>query len=388
MDQQIDHEPPGLSHTVSANTSRVAKALRFGRKNPFAAFMAMAALLFGIYFSVVHPPLYTATTQFSIRGKENTQPASVLAAFIPSGGSGGISEAIAVREHIHSPAMLSELDARHDLRAHYSGFRLDPLNRISAKASPEDLLAFHRKRIDVVLDREASILKVVVRAYDPQMAYDLAGSILTLSENYVNDISTSVRDATLSDARDEVRKAEEEVREIRLQLAFFRNTTGEIDPTQTGAATVSAIVDLESSISNLRADRASQLASLRADAPQVKQIEARIATLERQADDRRRELASTGAGGSLAGLLQEYEGLVIQREYAETRLTAALTALDNARQLADQRERFVVPIVAPTLPTEATEPRRMASFLLAMVLSVIGFGIVAYTIAGINDHDR
>ena len=355
---------------------------------PFTTFTALSSIVFALYFGIIHPALYVSTTQFSIRGKEIGQPSSVFAAFIPSGPSGGISEAIAVREHIHSPAMLVQLNEQHELHEHYAKFRVDPFHRLSTNASPEDLLTFYRKRIDVVLDREASILKVVVSAYNPQVSFDIASSIAGLSEDYVNEISARGREATLADASADVTAAELDVRDVRLQLALFRNNTGEIDPAQTGAAIVSAIVDLESSITNLRAELASQLASLRADAPQVKQIEARIAALERQAADRRRELASTNTGDTLAGLLQEYEGLVIQREYAETRLTAALTALDNARQLADQRERFVVPIVAPTLPTEATEPRRFASFLLAMVLSIIGYGIVAYTIAGINDHDR
>lgn len=367
---------------------RRAAATRFVRKHPFLAFLGLAAAVFAVYFGVVHPPVYVATTQFSIRGKETTQPASVLASFIPTGSSGGISESIAVREYIHSPQMMQLLDARHDLRGLFSAFRLDPLNRISADASPEDLLAFYRKRIDVVLDREASILKVVVHAYEPQSAHDIAASIVELSEDYVNELSTRVREATLSDAREEVEKAGDEVREVRLQLASFRNRSGELDPAQRGAATVGALIELEGKITELRAERASQLASLRADAPQVKQVEARIAALEAQAADQRQALASTGENSTLAGVLREYEGLVIQREYAETRLTAALAALDNARQLADQRERFVVPIVAPTVPTEATEPRRLASFVLAMVLSIIGYGIVGYTIAGINDHDR
>ncbi|MEM1409661.1 MAG: hypothetical protein AAGG79_02820, partial [Pseudomonadota bacterium] len=320
-------------------------------------------------------------------GKENGQPTSVLSAFIPAGGSGGISESIAVREYIHSAQMLDMLDERHSLRELYSRFRLDPFARVSRKASMEDLTAFYRKRIKVSLDREASILRVEVHSYTPQSAFAIAQSIVEFSEDYVNDLSARIREATLADARTEVSKAEDDVRDVRLQLAAFRNRSGEIDPAQTGAATVGALVSLESNITELRAELASQLAINRPDSPQVRVTEARIASLERQASAQRQALASD-EDGTLAELLKEYEALFIQREYAETRLTAALTALDNARQLADQRERFVVPIVAPALPTEATEPHRIASFLLAVILAVIGYGIVAYTIAGINDHDR
>ena len=284
--------------------------------------------------------------------------------------------------------MLKQLDERHDIRALYAGFRLDPLNRVPRDASPEDFLSFYRKRVKVSLDREASILRVSVHSYTAQSSYDLAGSIAEFSETFVNELSTRVREATLADARVEVSTAEAEVKDVRLELARFRNQSGELDPAQSGAASVGAIIQLEGSVAQLRGELASLLATRQPDSPQVQVLNARIAGLEQQARDQRRALASSGDDDTLAALLQDYEGLLIQREYAETRLTAALGALDAARQLADQRERFVVPIVAPVLPTEATEPRRFAKFVLAMVLSVIGYGIVAYTIAGINDHDR
>jgi BexC/CtrB/KpsE family polysaccharide export inner-membrane protein len=367
---------------------RMQRLRQFVLKHPFAAFMAAATLVFGVYFGLIHPPVYVAETQFSIRGKENGAPSSMFSALIPTGGAGGISESIAVREFIHSPQMFEELDERHGLRELYARFRLDPLNRLGSDASLEDALSFYADRVKVALDREASILKVQVHSYTAPSAFNIATSIVDISEDYVNDLSERVREATLADARSEVAKAEDEVREVRLALASFRNRSGELDPAARGAASVSALIALEGNITQLRGELASQLAIRRSDAPQVQEIEARIESLERQAAVQRRELASAGQNGTLAGVLEEYEGLVIQREYAETRLTAALTALDSARQLADQRERFVVPIVAPTQPTEPTEPRRLASFLLALVLSVIAYGVVNYTIAGINDHDR
>ncbi|GGY53976.1 hypothetical protein [Parvularcula lutaonensis] len=383
------HDPkPAMANEGDRHSRLFARLLDKAKRRPFLAYLAVAAVVFGVYFGLLHPPMYVSTTQFSIRGKDSGQQASVLSAFIPSGGSGGISESIAVREYIHSPQMLALLDEQHDLRGLYSRFRLDPLNRISARASTEDFVAFYRDRVKVSLDREASILKVEVHSYTPESAFDVARSIVRFSEDYVNDLSARVREATLADAREEVEKAGDEVRDVRLELAAFRNRSGELDPTASGAATVGALVGLEADITRLRGELASQLAVTREDAPQVQVIKAQIASLERQAADQRRALASNAEDGTLAELLQEYEGLVIQREYAETRLTAALTALDNARQLADQRERFVVPIVAPVMPTESTEPRRFASFMLAMILAVIAYGIVAYTIAGINDHDR
>ncbi|NNU16766.1 hypothetical protein HK107_10585 [Parvularcula sp. ZS-1/3] len=383
---QVTHQRlPGLQRPSMTR----AEALAFVKKRPFASFFGTCFVLFGLYFGLIHPPVYVAETQFSIRGKDSgPASSSLLSTFIPNSGTGGISESVAVREYIQSPQMLENLNQENDLRSLYARFRIDPLNRLPRSASSEDFLTFYRNRIDVFLDREASILRVRVQSYTAQSAYDMAGDIVRFSENYVNDLSERVREATLDDARTQVEIAQGDVTDIRLAMASFRNTSGELDPAATGAAEVSALIALDADITLLKSQLASQLAINRADAPQVRSIEAQISSLERQAAERRASLASSSEDDTLAALLREYEGLVIDREYAETRLTAAMASLDSARQLANQRERFVVPIVAPTMPTVATEPRRFARFCLAMILSILAYGVVNYTIAGINDHDR
>lgn len=365
------------------------EALEFLKKRPFASFFATCFAVFGLYFGIIHPPIYVAETQFSIRGKDASSPAGTLfSAFVPNSGSGGISESVAVREYIQSPQMVEMLNQENDLRSLYASFRIDPLNRLPKSASNEEFLVFYRNRIKVFLDREASILRVRVTSYTAQSAYDIAGGIVRFSENYVNDLSERVREATLDDARTQVEIAQSDVTDIRLAMASFRNSSGELDPAATGAAEVSALIALDADITLLKSQLASQLAINRSDAPQVRSIEAQISSLERQAAERRASLASSSEDDTLAAVLREYEGLVIEREYAETRLTAAMASLDSARQLANQRERFVVPIVAPTMPTVATEPRRFSRFCLAMILSILAYGVVNYTIAGINDHDR
>ncbi|MEO1043427.1 MAG: hypothetical protein AAFX52_14185 [Pseudomonadota bacterium] len=359
----------------------------FARRHPFFVVAPIAAIVLAFYYGLLAAPVYVSETQISIRGKDSAPQPTLLSAFVSTGGSGGLSESVAVLEYIHSAPMLQDLSKQIDLFAHYTAFRIDPFSSISKRSSQEQYLNFYRKRVAVILDREAAIVKVEVNAYSPEMALQTAQAIVTLSEEYVNDLSARIRDETLKDARDEFARAQDEVRDVRLSLAEFRNRSGELDPASRGSASVSALISLEGDITRLRGELASQLAINREDAPQVQAIEAQIRSLEGQVEDQRRRLASDNSNGTLAEVLREYEGLVIQREYAETRLTAALAALDGARQLAAQRERFVVPIVDPVLASQATKPRRFASFCLGMLMVLIGYGIIRYTIAGIGDHD-
>lgn len=371
--------------TVAASLKE--RSLRLARSHPILPVLCLLAAVSAFYFALIAAPVFVSSTQISIRGKESAPSTGLLGAFLPTSGSGGLSESVAVREFIHSPQMFEQLETRHDLREHYGSFRLDGFNSISRKASNEAFLEFYRNRVDVTLDREAAILAIDVNAFDADTALSVANSIVELSENYVNDLSARIREATLADATAELAGAAEDIRTVRLQLAEFRNRSGELDPASRGAGTVASLIALEADITRFRSELASQLTINQPDAPQIREIEARIESLERQAQAQRLQLASEGGDGTLAEVLLEYEGLVIEREYAETRLTAALAALDGARQLADQRERFVVTIVDPVLPSVATRPRRWAGFIFSLLVGIIGYGIVRYTVAGIMDHD-
>lgn len=388
MDGSNPLESPFVS---KVQTRPLRKALQLAvataKRRPFLSYLTVVGLALGIYYFVVAAPVFVSSTQISIRGKDSGGQSTVLSAFIPSSGSGGISESVAVREYIHSPQMIEALDEQIQIREHFSKLRVDPFAQISSNAPIEEFQAFFKRRVKVTLDREAAILRIDVHAYSPKVSLEIAENIVALSESYVNALSTRIREETLRDAREELDVAADSVRDVRLTLADFRNSSGELDPASRGAASVSALIALEGDITRLRAELASQLAITRADAPQVQVIEAQIESLARQAEDQRRLLASENNDGTLAEVLQDYEGLVIEREYAETRLTSALAALDAARQLADQRERFVVTIVEPVLPGKAVEPRRLAEFCLRMVMAIIGFGIVGYAVAGIRDHE-
>lgn len=369
-------ELPGLSRQATA----------LARSRPFLAYLAAATLLFGVYYGLIATPLYVSQTQFAIRTKEVAAPQSFLSSLVGAGG-GGIGESIAVTEYLRSHEILDQLDQRHQLRRLYSRFRLDPFSTMARDADEETFLDFYRDMVTIQLDREANKIELHVRSFDPDSALAITTSILELAEDYINHISQRVRDETLRMAQDELNAARAHVLGVRLDMARFRNATGDLDPIQSGSAAVKATMELEGEVTKLRGELASLLTYSQEGAAQVQQLRARISSLEAQIVDQRRSLASSGVDSTLAEQLVEYEGLLVEREYSEKRLVAAMAALDVARTVAEQRERFIVPVVKPYRPDVATEPRRLSSFALAMLLALVGYGIVMFTIAGIRDHE-
>lgn len=378
----------GGAQAAKTRTRLLNRIRAFAKVRPFIATLTVSAVIFGLYFFVIAAPLYVSTAQFSIRGKEGGNSSGLLASLaLPGGGGGGVAESIAVSEYIRSHDILNSLDTRLQLRKIYSKFRLDPFAVLSRDASPESFLKFYRGHIRLQLDREANITTLTVESYDPQSAHAMAEQIMELSEAFVNDISGRVREATLSEARRVVEFSRQSLSDLRDSLAEFRNRTGQLDPTQAGAGIAQQLMALQGDVVRQQAKLDSMLTVVQADSPKVKEARAQIESLQQQIKEYRDALASTNVNDTLAKDLKEYERLLTERTYAEQRMQAALASLDQARLLANQRERFVVRIVDPNIPSTPTRPRRIAMFLLSMTLVTIGYGIVYFAIAGVRDHE-
>jgi capsular polysaccharide transport system permease protein len=365
-----------------------ARARAISTSRPFVAFVIISALVMGIYYFLVAAPLYVSTTSLQVRGREAPAAAAggLLDAIGATGGGSTSTDMAALNQYVMSYDMANKLDQRFHLRNVYSQFRPDLLHWLRPGASREAYLGFHRKMIRVRVDRDSQTLTVEVRSFDPVMAQKIAQAIMEISADYINGLSTQVRRDTLRSSEQELKKAQEAAKQARLAMTAYRASTGLIDPTASAAATSAGMASMQQEILQSRAEMAQLLSFNTPSNPQIRQLKARIAGLEEQIAAEQGRVSNTGARDSIAQRLREFEGLMINSEYADKQLVAALTAYDGAKSLASQRERFIVPVIAPNLPQTASQPKRLMSFFEAMFVLVAVYGIVALAIAGIRDH--
>jgi capsular polysaccharide transport system permease protein len=382
------YQPPRQrrSPTGQVLTDLGGRLRGIGGSRPFLAYMVLVGLAAAIYYFFVAAPVYVSNTSYSVRGRQQMQQPTVIATITGGAGSTDLAEISEVADFVKSPEMLAQLEKRLKLRAHYSAPRLDPFNRLSPKASNEDFLRFYRKMVLVRPDRESFITRIEVRAFDAKTANAVANAILQISADYVDGLSTRIRNDTLRTAERELLKAENDVRQTRLNLTRYRASTGLVNPSTNASATGSTIHSLEQNLLSANAELAQLTTYSTENAPQVRQVRARIAELRRQIAAEQQRLASSSQPNTIANRLYEYEGLEVQSEYAEKRLVAALEAYDQARAIANQRERFLVPVVTPNYPDSPTLPNRILNFLETVLIAAALYAIVALAIAGVRDH--
>lgn len=369
-----------------------ARVRSMSTSRPFFAFVVIAAVVLGTYYFFLAAPLYVSEASFSIRGRsEPSAGASLLQSIGGAVGGGGNSsptstDTAELQTYVQSYEMANKLDQQFHLRDIYSQPRLDFLNWLPKSASRDAYLAFYRKMIHVSIDRDTNLINVKVKAFDPKTAQILASAILRMSADYLNELSATVRRDTLRSSEAELTDAENKVREARLAMTNYRASTGTLDPMATAISTSTGISAMQQEVLELKAELTSLEAFNQPNSPAVLSTVAKIRGLQQQIASQQARIANTKASDSITERLKTYEGLQIASEYADRQLVAALSSYDSARTIANERERYVVPAVAPNLPDEPTEPHRLASFLEALLVLVAVYGIVALAIAGVRDH--
>jgi len=73
---------------------------------------------------------------------------------------------------------------------------------------------------------------------------------------------------------------------------------------------------------------------------------------------------------------------------AELRLTAAQQALASAEGAANQQNVFIVPISAPSYPTETTSPERLFNIISITVVAGIVYAVGFLMWSNVRDHRK
>ncbi|MDO5633109.1 MAG: hypothetical protein Q4G22_14940 [Paracoccus sp. (in: a-proteobacteria)] len=319
---------------------------------------------------------YASYVGFSVRSESAAAPGELLGGLGNMLGVSGNSttDSDILYKFMTSHDLVSRVNQRLDLRAIWSKAPGDPVFGYHGDASLEDLRRNWERKVRVYFDNGMIDLRVL--AFDPADAQAISQAIMDESTDMINDLNAVAREDTLRYARAEVEQAVERVKQARQDMNAFRNLHQMVDP----AADVQMQSGIVASLQGQLAESLISLAMLKSNAqpndPRVSQAELRIATIREQIEDERRKLgSSTSSGEVLSDVVGQYEGLLVDRQFAEQTYTATLAALDVAQAEARRQSRYLAAYVRPTLAQQAEYPER------AKLLGIIsGFLLLSWLI--------
>jgi len=363
------------------------KLLSAMKRNRILAAAAIACLVTIVYWSLVASDRYVSEATLIIQRTDLNESKS-LDVGVLLGGSSTVNrpEQLLLRNYMLSRDMLSKLDAKLHLRAHYSDARRDPLSRLWSKdTSQERFYDYYLSRVTVDYDEYSGVLVVRAQAFDPRMAQAITRMLVAEGETAMNDMAHAL-------AQDQVNFIQKQVGDLAARYAatrqavlHYQNTHGMLAPDELAAHLNGAIDALQAKRTELQTRRTAELAYLAPQAPGIVELDSQIAAVDAQISAERARLAAP-TGSTLNSKVEEYQRLQLEAGFAQDVYKTALTALERGRVEATRDLKKVTLLESPTLPEQPVQPRRLYNITVFILMTLLLAGIAHLLAAIIRDH--
>lgn len=389
---------PKPAPVVSLDTSRhasVARARPMRRHYflvvSFFAMVLLPALIVIGYLYFLASDRYASQAAFSVH-KEDSSGAMEMLGGLPALGvtSGMTPDADILYQFIQSQRMVEMVDAKLDLRAILGAtYASDPVFSLNPSASLEDLVKYWEQIVSLIYEPDTGIISLETTAFAPDDSQNIARIILEESSTLINRLSKISRDDTINQARAELDIAAARLKETRLEMSKFRDLEQIIDPTADFAGQMGVISALQQSLATAMIRRDLLVGTTTSNDQRMLQAQREIEAIEARIDDERTKVGARTAnrdGDVLSRIVGEYEGLLVDREFAETSYLAALATYDGAVAEARRKSRYLAVHIDPTRAETAIYPRRLTLSLVATAFLMMAWALFSLTVYSIRDR--
>jgi capsular polysaccharide transport system permease protein len=356
-------------------------------------FVLIPSLAATVYYTFIAANQYAVEVRFAVRGLDSAGGPDLLGMFTGAATSGStLTDAYILMDYIHSKEILLRMSEEFDVQKVFNHPNADFWAAFSSPGAPTEVfLEYWKRMVRTSLDSSSRILTVEVRTFDPDDAVKVAQSILGLSEKLVNELSERSRQDAVHSANQEVARTEDRLRRSGEALRAFREKQQDIDPALTAQANLQRLSAIQSQINEARARLASQRSYMQETAPPVQFTLTQIKALEQQLKSERERLGkgeetlSTG-NSTLSGVVEDYQALLLEQEFAQKAYISAQSSLERARVTADQQQRYLGTFVPPRRPETAIYPTRIIDIVVFLALNLILWAIGVLAVYAVRDH--
>lgn len=392
---QTNQEKPGVAgRTKIMPPARPAfmKRRHFGLIASFLIVVVAPLLVVTFYLWAIAEDQYSSVAGFTVRKEDDTGASELIGGLAQLTGSSGTSDSDILYEYILSQTLVREIDAQVGLRKHFSAYwGKDPAFALWPDASIEDLEWFWQRVVRVSYDQSSGLIEVRVLAFLPDKARQIATEIIRKSQDMINMLNVQAREDAMRYALADLDDAVARLKRAREALTEFRTRTQIVDPDADIQGRMGVMNNLQQQLAESLIEFDLLQETTNAGDPRLEQARRRIAVIRDRIADERKSFATDTVGNTPSGedypsLLAEYEGLVVDREFAEESYRAALAAVDVARAKASRQSRYLATYVEPTLAETSEYPQRFVIAGLAALFLVLSWSVMALVYYSIRDR--
>ena len=356
----------------------------------FVLFVAIPISMGALYLWTRAADQYASRVAFSVRKEEQGSAIELLGGITQLSGSSS-SDTDILFAYLSSQELVSRVDAEVDLRAIWSRVPVaqDPIFAFDPEGTIEDLQSHWSRKISIIYDSGTGLIDLRVRAFAAEDAQRVAAAILAECAAMINDLSRIAQQDSIRFTREELAEAVDRLKAARRALTEFRNRTQIVDPSIDTQNQMGLLVTLQKQLAEALIDYDLLEETTRQNDPRIAQAKRRIEVIRSRISSERRNLGLGEDGESdqaFASLVGEYEGLIVDREFAETAYTAALAAQDSALAEVRRQSRYLAAHVKPTLAQKAEYPERIKLLLLLSLMCFFGWSILCLVYYSLRDR--
>ncbi|WP_114965071.1 capsule biosynthesis protein [Alkalilacustris brevis] len=333
-------------------------------------FVVLPTLLAAYYYAVMATPLYTTQSEFVIQQADSPNPAAGGLAGMFSGTALATSQdSVTVQSYLQSRDAMRRLDSDLGFRAHFSQPELDPLLRLAPDATLEAAYRLYQKMVRIGYDPSEGIIRMEVRATDPETSTAFSRALLSYAEEQVDRLTQRLRADQMSGARESYEEAEARMQAAQERVVELQERYSVLSSDVEVSLLTTQITNLETELTRERLNLQEMMANPSPNRARVEPLERRIANMEAQIDNLRARLTQTnGEGLSLARISSELISAEADVQTRQMMLAQALQQLEAARIEANRQVRYLSLGVAPVTPDEASHPRAFENTALAFLI--------------------
>ncbi|MFX0543650.1 capsule biosynthesis protein [Roseovarius sp. S4756] len=350
----------------------------------------LPAAVIGWYLWYSAADQYASNLGFSVRREESNSAIELLGGISTLSGSSS-SDTDILYEFLQSQEIVRALDDDLDLRMIWAKAdpQVDPIFAYHPPGTIEDLMDHWEQKVRIFYDGSSGLLDLRVLAFTPEDAQDIAQMIFDKSSEMINELSAIARFDTIRYAQEELERSVERLKEARQALTSFRNLNQIVDPTIDTQGQMGLVNNLQEQLAQALIDLDLIRETTTASDPRIEAAERKIRVIQNRIEGERNKLGfGSRAEGTdaFANLVGEYEGLIVDREFAEETYTSALAAFNSAKSDADRQSRYLAAHVYPTLAEKAEYPRRAVILGIAVLFLVLGWSVLMLLAYSLRDR--
>ena len=347
---------------------RGARVLRLLRIWTFIGIVAVPSLIFAGYLYLVATPQYTAEARFTVRG-------GIPPAINNMGELSGAPTMLIVQDtqvllqFILSRAMVEDLDRTIDYQSLFQDSAIDWLSRLQSHQAIEKVVDYWKKHVSLSVELPSGIVLLTVRAFSPEDAVKIANGVLEASEQLVNQMNDKMREDAVKLAQSERQKAETSLATTRANLERARNQEGVLSASEQSTSITKLVEKVQGERLKMQQDYDSQRRYVRADAPQLRNLQTKIDAAQTEIDALKAQVTTSptstaGAKPVLSGSMTRLDAANLENGIAEKIYGLSMAALEQARLASESKLMYINTFVQPVAAQQSEYPKRGLDLLI------------------------